>query len=229
MKIILLFTLLSLLSFLSSEVLTYEKVLKNRKGIQLYEQEKFENAEQTFQENAIRYPRQGDLHFNLGNSFYKAGKLEEAENAYHLALRDKDFEQKSKVFHNLGNVKFEQKDYKNALNYYRNALLEDQNNADSRYNYELAAQYLQRQQQQPQSSESEEQNDDKKEQQQNQQQQQSDDDKKEEQQQKQKLTDDEKQKLDNAEQILRALQQKEKELMKDEKKSSDAQKTGKYW
>jgi tetratricopeptide (TPR) repeat protein len=152
------FIILVLLAFsLSAKVLTYEKVLKNRKGIQLYEKEKFEDSENTFQENAMQYPNEGVMHFNHGNSLFKDGKLEEAENAYQLALRDEGFSEKSKLYHNMGNVKFEQQDYKNALNYYRNAIMEDQNNADARYNYELAAQYLQRQQQQQQ-QDNEEQN-----------------------------------------------------------------------
>ncbi len=43
------------------------------------------------------------------------------------------------------------------------------------------------------------------------------------------MNEEEEKKMEDAEQILRALQQKEKELMKEEKKPKDAQKTGKYW
>jgi Ca-activated chloride channel homolog len=227
---IIILTLLSML--LEAEVFTYEKVLQNRKGLQRFENEEFSEAEEVFKENAMNYPREGIMHFNHGNALYKAGKLEEAENSYRLALRDQKFQDKSKIYHNLGNVKFEQQDYKNALDYYRNALIENQNNEDARYNYELASHFLQRQQEQPQSSQSDEDGDNNEEQEEQQDQQQSDDGNQEQEQKEQQqieLSEEEQKRKEEAEQILRALQQKEKELMKEEKKPSDTNKQGKYW
>jgi single-stranded DNA-binding protein len=84
-------------------------------------------------------------------------------------------------------------------------------------------------QQQSQDDKKNEEEQDKDEQQKQQQKQDQQDKDKEKEEQQQQMSEEEKQKIDNAEQILRALQQKERELMKDEKKNSDAQKTGKYW
>ena len=88
-----------------AEVLNYDKVITNLKGIKEFEKENFTDSEKEFSKNSINHPRDGRLHFNLGNSHYKNGKLEDAENDYNLALKDKDFTNKSSVYHNLGNVK----------------------------------------------------------------------------------------------------------------------------
>ena len=137
---------------ISAGVLTYDKVLKNLKGMKFYEKGNYENAEKNFGENALKYPNDGKMHFNLGNSLYKNGKLDDAEKEYNLALHDKKFSDKSKILQNLGNVKFQQKNFKDALKYYRDALLQNPQNDDARYNYELAARFLQQQQKQKQQS-----------------------------------------------------------------------------
>ncbi len=246
MKII----LLILIGFLSvnifAEILTYDKVLKNLKGTKFYKKEEFEDANNKFNENAIKNPNDGRLQYNLGNSQYKSGELEAAENSYNLSLRDKEFQDRSLAFQNLGNVKFQQQDYKNAITDYRNALIEDPQNLDARYNYELASRFLQRQQNQQQQQQQNKddknkdqekkekqqgQDQEKKEQQeQKQEQQKSEEQQKKEQQMKQEQAKKDEKKKD-AEKMLKALLQKEKEEMKKEKAKMnvDKAKKGKFW
>ena len=152
MKVKLLILLILLLSFctLFSDVVNYDKVIRNLKGIKSYEKEEFENSEDNFKRNAIKYPKDSRLHFNQANAQVKNGMLEEAEQNYKLALNNENFDDRSKALQNLGNVKFLQKDYKNAIKNYRDALVENPQNLDARYNYELAARMLQRQQEQKQ-------------------------------------------------------------------------------
>ena len=244
MKKILILLIGLITSNIFAEILTYDKVLKNLKGTKFYKKEEFDQANEEFNENAIKNPNDGRLQYNLGNSQYKKGDLEAAENSYSLSLRDQDFKDKSQVFQNLGNVKFQQQDYKNAILNYRNSLIEDPQNLDARYNYELAARYLQRQQnQQQQQQNSDDQNKDQekkeqkqnqdqdnKEQQQKQDQQKSEEEKKEEQQMKQEQAKKDEKKKD-AEKMLKALLQKEKEEMKKEKAkmNTDKAKKGKFW
>jgi len=248
MKIILII-LIGLISInIFAEILTYDKVLKNLKGTKYYKKEEFEEAKMEFNENAIKNPNDGRLHYNLGNSLYKNGKLEDAENSYNLSLRDQEFQDRSFAYQNLGNVKFEQKDYKNAITNYRNALIEDPQNLNARYNYELASRFLQRQQnqqqQQQQNKDDKNKDQEKKEKQQNQDQekkeqekqeqkqdqQKSEEEKKQEQQQKQEQAKKDEKKKD-AEKMLKALLQKEKEEMKKEKAKMnvDKAKKGKFW
>lgn len=247
-KLLILFIVLLSFCTLFSDVVNYDKVIRNLKGVKFYEKEDFENSEDNFKRNAIKYPTDARLHFNQANAQVKNGLLEEAEQNYKLALNNDKFKDRSKALHNLGNVKFLQKDYKNAIKNYRDALIEDPQNIDARYNYELAARMLQRQQeqkqQQKQSKDDNDDNDeekDKQKQQQQQQQDKQDDDQKEKQEKQDEQKQDEKQKSqeqklkeqkkEDAEKMLKALLQKEKEEMKKkkEKMNVDRTKTGKYW
>ena len=241
-KILFIFLTVSFLSVsvnLSAEILTYDKAIQNLKGIKHYNKNNFQDSEKKFSDNAIRYPDDNRLYFNQGNAQYKNGKLEDAEHSYNLTLKNQDFSETSKSFQNLGNIKFQQKDYKRAIEHYRNSLIEDPQNMDARYNYELAAKMLQRQQQEKQQQNKNDENKDqeKKEQQKDQQQQkQQDQEKKDEQKQeeqkKQQQQDMKKdQKKEDAEKMLQALLQKEKEEIKKEKQKMnvDKAKHGKYW
>ena len=242
---ILLFLLLSF-STLFSDVVNYDKVIRNLKGVKSYEKGDFENSERNFKRNAIKYPKDSRLHFNQANAQVKSNLLEEAEQNYKLALNNEKFDDRSKAMQNLGNVKFLQKDYKNAIKNYRDALIEDPQNLDARYNYELAARMLQRQQEQKQEQKKDDSDDkdeekEKQEQQQQQQQDKQDDEQKDKQQKQEEQKQDEKQKSqeqklkeqkkEDAEKMLKALLQKEKEEMKKEKEKMnvDRTKSGKYW
>jgi Ca-activated chloride channel homolog len=236
---------------LNAEFLTYNKVLKNLKGIKEYKNDNFQRSEELFNDNSVSNPRDGRLHYNKANSQYKNCKLEDAEQEYNLALRDNNFANRSEIYHNLGNIKFQQQDYKEAIKLFRNALIEDPANQDARYNYELASRFLQQSQQQQQQQSQDQQNENEQQDEQQQQQQQkndeqqdqedkqkeqqqqeqkSDEQKQEEQQQQQKMKEDEKKK-EEAEQMLKTLLQKEKEEMKKQKMKMnvDKSKKGKYW
>ncbi|KQC06356.1 MAG: hypothetical protein APR54_07255 [Candidatus Cloacimonas sp. SDB] len=246
---IILFLLICFQVTLNADILTYDKVFKNLKGIKEYNNENFEKSEDIFNENSINNPRDGRLHFNKANSKYKTGKLEEAEQEYQMALKDQNFRNRSETYHNLGNVKFQEQDYKEAIKQYRNALIEDPENLDARYNYELTSRFLQQQQQQQQQSQDDQKSDKNEEQQEQQSEQQKEDDNQDQQQQqqKQKQNEEEEQreneeqqqqqmkldekKKEEAEQMLKTLLQKEKEEMKKQKEklNVDKSKKGKYW
>jgi len=222
LKIITTIALVSLTAaFLQADVLSYNKVLKNLKGISDYKSENYEKAEKSFSENALEHPDDARLHFNNGNAQYKKGDLDAAEQSYQMAMRDKDFEHKSELYQNMGNVKFQQKDYKNAIGLYRNALVEDPANPDARYNYELASKFLQQQQEQKQKQQSDEneENDDKDKEKQDQQDQQNQD-KKEQQDKKDQEKSDQK---DDQEQDQQNKDQKQEEQKPDDEKSKEEQ------
>jgi tetratricopeptide (TPR) repeat protein len=244
MKSMFIFLILLLSCSLFPEMLNYDKVLTNLKGVKYYNNEEFQESENYFNENSINYPREGKLHFNQGNALYKTGKLEEAENEYNMAFRDDDFKEKSVLYQNLGNIKFQQQDFKNALKHYRNALIENPDNEDARFNYELASRYLQQQQQQQQQQNQDDKNkEEKKEKQKSQEEKKEQEQKQDQQQQKQKDEEEQKtekqkqeqmkkdKKKEDAEKMLKALLQKEKEEMKKEKQklNVDKSKSGKYW
>lgn len=247
-NLIFLLSFIFISSILNAEMLTYDKVLKNNKANKDFKKENYEKATEQYQDNSIKHPDDGELHYNLGNALYKQDKLDEALAEYKMALRDNDFQNKSELYHNLGNVKFKQQEYKSALENYKKALQNDPQNLDARYNYEMAARYLQKQQQQQQQQNQDQENKDEKEnkdqqnqqnsdqnkeqneEQQKKQQQQNQDDQQKNEQQKQAEMKKAKDKKE-AEQMLKALLAKEKEEMEKNKKKMEANKnkSGKYW
>ena len=252
-KLLILLLILPVLP-LFSEFITYDKVHRNKKGIKNFEKQDFEEADELFQENSVNNPDEGTLHFNRGTSLYKNGDFATAEKEFNLALRDQTFSEKSQTYHNLGNIKFQEKEYKDAIKYYRQSLIEDSENPEARYNYELASRMLQRQQQQQQNQQQQNQDenkDEEKEKQEQQQQQQDQQEKQEEnqdkqqqqqkqeeqqqqqqQKQQQQQSKEDKENKEKAEKLLKALMQKEKEEMKkkaQQKLQGQKPKSGKYW
>jgi tetratricopeptide (TPR) repeat protein len=245
--------LLSLIIFsgLLADILSFDKVIKNYRGLQDYDKSKFDQAEEKFEENALQHPDDAKLHYNLGNAKFKQGDLEAAENSWQMSLRDPDFQHRSQALQNLGSIKFDQKNYPEAIKYFRDALIEDPDNQSARHNYEVTSRLLQKQQNQEQqqqqnqddneqnedqdkekeqqSSDQSQQNEEQSEQKQNQQQQEQSEEQPEEQQ--PELTEREKQDREEAEKTLKALLQKEKEeLEKEKEKLKKANpRTGKYW
>lgn len=173
-----------------------------RKGNKDYFNHNYKDAE-------IKYRKSLDLDstyykgtYNLGNALYKQKNFQEAAEKY-LSLADQklDKKTKSKIWHNLGNTYVEQQKYQEALNAYKNALKSNPKDMDTKYNYEYARKKLIQQQQyqhqqQQQDKKQEEQKQDQKKQQ------------NQEQQQKQQMN------KKDAERILQAINNKEKNVQK---------------
>ena len=200
-----------------------------REGNKLYETEKFTEAEGTY---------------NLGNSLYKQGKFPEAAEQYQLiagqgekmVATPEGKARLSEVYHNMGNIFMQNKDYGKAVEVYKQSLRLNPKDDETRYNLALAQKLLSDQQNQDQSQD--QQNDDKqenkdqKDDQQQQQQQQPQDDQKQDKTQEQQQSNEQMSK-DNAQQMLDAFLQDEKDTQEKVKKAQMQQqqrrKTEKEW
>ena len=79
--------------------------------------------------------------YNLGNSFYKKGNYEEALYRQQQAAKNATSkEDKHKAFHNIGNILMQNKQCKEAVEAFKNALRNNPNDDETRYNYALAKQ-----------------------------------------------------------------------------------------
>ncbi|MEA4807742.1 MAG: tetratricopeptide repeat protein [Macellibacteroides fermentans] len=207
-----------------------------REGNKLYKKEKYTESEISYRKSLEVNPRSIEGTYNLGNSLYKQGKFPEAAEQYQLiAAQEKDPVKLAQVFHNLGNISMKNKQYDKSVQAYRQSLRLNPKDDETRYNLALAQKLLENQQSQDQSEEQQnkDQKDDQKnkeDQQQNQQQQQ--DDKKqnktqEEQQQNEQMS------KDNAQQMLDAFLQDEKDTQEKVKKAQMQQqqrrRTEKEW
>ena len=83
----------------------------------------------------------------MANSFYKSGFNKEAINEYKSSIvKAKTKEDLHKSFHNLGDAFMKNKDYQNAVNAFKKALLNKPSDDETRYNYALAKELLKNEQ-----------------------------------------------------------------------------------
>lgn len=213
-----------------------------REGNKLYESEKYTEAEIAYRKSLEVNPRSTEGTYNLGNSLYKQGKFAEAAEQYQIIAGQGEKmvstpEGKARlsgVYHNMGNVFMNAKDYGKAIEMYKQSLRLNPKDDETRYNLALAQKQLSDQQNQDQSQD--QQNEDKqenKDQNKNQQQQQQQqDDQKQDKTQEQQQPNEQMSK-DNAQQMLDAFLQDEKDTQEKVKKAQmrqqQSRKTEKEW
>lgn len=203
---------------------------------QKYRENDFQKAEESYRKSLIEESSVNGT-FNLGNSIYQQQRYEEAIKQYLDAANSAQNNQlKSHAYHNLGNAYFNNQDFKNSIDAYKNALRLDPQDIDTKQNLALAQRKLiqqqqQQQQSQPQNENQENEQEKQEQQQQEQQQQQGEQDDGQQQQQEQEkemeqkdLTKEEAEKLL---QIIEQEEQKVQEKMRGEKKKKT--KSAKDW
>lgn len=175
-----------------------------RAGNKLYTSEKFVDAEVEYRKGLQKNPKSFEATYNLGNALFKQGKYNDAVEMYKNAatLQSSDKNKLASVFHNAGNAFLAEKKIEESINAYKMALKMNPKDDETRYNLAYAQMLLKKQQQNKNK-----QDEDKKEQQKDQQQQPKP--------QEQKQPNMSKQ---NAQQILDALMQDEKNTLEKTKK-----------
>ena len=213
--------------FCSGAVFAQKAERKNvREGNKLYEAEKFTEAEIAYRKSLEVNPRSSEGTYNLGNALYKQKKFPEAAEQYQLIAGqgEKMVEtpegkaRLAEIYHNVGNIGMQNKEYAKSVEAYKQSLRLNPKDDETRYNLALAQKLLQDQQNQ--------QNED-----QNQDQQQ--DDKKQDKTQEQQQEQQEQMSKDNAQQMLDAFLQDEKDTQEKVKKAQAQQqqrrRTDKEW
>ena len=186
-----------------------------RKGNREFEKGNYKEAEKDYRK-ALELNKESAIgKFNLGTAVYKNNNYEESTKIYtDLAEKKNDPDVQAKVFHNLGNSLLQAKEYEKSIAAYKNALMNDSKNADTKYNLEYAKMMLKKQQQQQQQNkDNQDKKDDKKDQKQDQKQ-----DPKENKDQQKPPQDQKKISKDDADRMLEALKNDEKKTMQKVKK-----------
>jgi len=179
-----------------------------RTGNKALDKGNIEQALEKYQEALVQEPDNEKIHYNIGRALYKLQKYPEAISEFQLGLLTKDKSFQAKTFYNIGNCHFKQGKLDDAVNSYVSSLLLNPNDMKAKQNLEFCLKQKEDQQSQNDSTKQ-----DQNQQKQDQQQQKRDIQKQQEQQpkpppQKGQLSKDE------ADRILQALQNKEKENMK---------------
>ncbi len=201
-----------------------------REGNKLYKEKKYTDAEVKYKKSLNVNKNSVPGNYNLGNAYYKEGKYDEASQQYQSVFSDKDASdaQKSQAYHNVGNSMLQAKKYPESIEAFKNSLKMNPKDNDTRYNLAYAQSMLQQQQKQQQQQNKDNKDKDKKnkdqqskdqqnkdqkdKQEQNKDQQSKDQQKKDE----QKQAQEKKQKIskEDAEKILQALNNDEKNAQK---------------
>ena len=170
----------------------------------------FSMAENEYRRALEKKPDDMRWNFNLTNSQYKQMQLEEAANSYrNLAKQAETSVEKARALHNLGNSLLFQQKIDESIESYKEALRNNPTDLDTKYNLAYAQMLKNQQQNQDQQQQNQDQQQDQ--QQQNQDQQQ-------DQQQDQRQQPPPKISQQNAEQLLEALQNAERDIQDKVKK-----------
>jgi Ca-activated chloride channel homolog len=145
---------------------------KNRAGNRLYEQSKFDEALAQYRAAQVIAPELNELSFNAGDALFRKGDLENAVREFGKAAASADTALSADASYNAGNALLKMGQAEQAIGAYTAALKRNPNHEDAKHNLELALQLLEQQQQQQQQNQQGQQNQQDQQKQQNQQNQQ---------------------------------------------------------
>ena len=118
-------------------------------GNKNYENKKYNDAEKEYKKALQQNKNDYISTFNLGNTYYQQGKYEEAANQFQsLTHQPVTKDSMARVYHNLGNSLLKQKKFEESINAYKNGLKNNPNDEQTRYNLSYAQKMLRQQQQQ---------------------------------------------------------------------------------
>lgn len=148
MRNLLLFTFIFYSSFAFSQ--TKEEIALAKENQELLSKAKenieagdFASAEAKYRKVIASDPKNTEAKYNLGNAYYEMGKNSEAQKRYIQAAEvAKSKTEKHKIYHNLGNVFMNEKQYRPAVEAYKNALRNNPTDDETRYNLALAKKML---------------------------------------------------------------------------------------
>jgi len=252
-------TLVMLTVFLLAYGQNERKVIRD--GIRAYGDGEFEEAEVQFRKAESINQESYEAEFNTGTALYSQEKYEETVKQYESLLdATGEDERTAQIWHNIGNSLLEAQQYAPSIEAYKNSLRKNPSDQETRYNLAYAMQKLQEQEQQNQEQQEQEQQeqDQNKNQEQQDQENQKDQDQQdqekqkdqdqnkdqEQQEQEQNKNQDEQERdqeqqavpkeisKEDAERMLKAIQQQEKDVKEkvDKKKAAAAKvKTEKDW
>jgi tetratricopeptide (TPR) repeat protein len=229
--ILLLFVFVSFQSYSQST-----RVLVND-GVDLYKEQKFADAEVNFKKGTEKNPESFEAKFNLGDAYYKQQRYDEAIKTFQSSfVNAKNDEEKAKIYHNIGNSLLKSQKVKESIGAYKEALKLNPNDQETKYNLSYALNQLKKpDQNQQQNNQNKDENKDQQQDKQNQDQQQQDQQKQDQQKQDQQQQQSQEQKEQEltkkeAENILNALKENEKDLQKQLRKIRGQRvKTEKDW
>jgi tetratricopeptide (TPR) repeat protein len=207
-----------------------------RKGNASYTDTLYSEAEQKYREALMKDQNSYAASFNLADAIYKQEKFSESTSLFKaLSEKTQNKIEKSESFHNLGNSLMKEQKIDEAIEAYKNALRNNPKDIDTKHNLAYAQRMKNQQQKQEEEKEEEQDKDEEKEEEKEEEEEKKEEEKEEEKNNQEQNENSEEQSKeepkkpqdpnemteDEAEQILDALQQQEKELQEDLQKKKN--------
>lgn len=208
----------------------YKKAVENSDSTKI-DSVNFAKAEIDYRKALDKKPGDFKSQFNIGNSLFKQKKWSESSSQYQQILESTSKEEKGKAWFNYGNSMLAQQKLDESISAYKNALRNTPRDLEAKYNLEFARKMKQKQQQQQKNQDKnkdkdkkyqnkDQQKKDQNKQDQNKDQQKKDQDKQNQDQNKQQQQQQQpKISRQNAEQMLKALQNDERQTQEKVKKA----------
>ena len=223
------FYILSLLLVASAgQVLAQQKTDRDylRSGNKLYNDSLFIKAEVDYRKALEINPKSTDAMFNLANALLMQQKAQEAMEQYQSVSKiEKDKEKLAQIYHNMGVMLQSAKQLPQCIEAYKESLRNNPKDDETRYNLALAQKQLKDQQQNQQNQDQQQQQQEQKEDKQDQNKDQQEQEQKDQQQQNQQQQQQNKNEMskENAQQLLNAVMQDEKNVQDKVKKQLQIQ------
>lgn len=209
-------SILLLLMLLAASAASGQKTARDylRGGNKLYKDSLFVKAEVDYRKALEQDPKSTDALYNLGNALLMQQKAKEAMEQFEAASRlETDKGKLAQIFHNMGVILQSSKQYPQCIEAYKQSLRNNPHDDETRYNLALAQKLLKDQQQDQQNQDQNQQKQDQKQDDQQQNQDQQDQNQQQQQQNQDQMS------KENAEQLLNAVMQDEKNVQEKVKKA----------
>ena len=194
-----------------------------RSGNKLYNDSLFIKAEVDYRKALEINPKSTDAMFNLANALLMQQKAQEAMEQYESVSKiEKDKEKLAQIYHNMGVILQSSKQLPHCIEAYNESLRNNPKDDETRYNLALAQKQLKDQQQDQQNQDQQEQQQEQKEEQKDQNKDQQEQNQDQQQQPQQQQNKNEMSK-ENAQQLLNAVMQDEKNVQDKVKKQLQIQ------
>ncbi|MDB5115565.1 MAG: hypothetical protein JWQ79_1057 [Mucilaginibacter sp.] len=120
-----------------------------KNGNELYQQQKYKEAEAAYRKALVKKNQNIEGNFNLGDALYKQKQFDKAgEQFAKIAGSNKNKAVAAGAYHNLGNTLMQGKKLEESIEAYKKSLLNNPKDEQTRYNLAYAQEKLKKQQQQ---------------------------------------------------------------------------------
>jgi len=188
-------------------------------GNKNYESKKYTDAEKDYKKALQQNKNDYTSTFNLGNTYYQQGKYDEAANHFQsLTHQPVNRDTMAQVYHNLGNSLLKQKKFEESISAYKNGLKNNPDDEQTRYNLAYAQKMLRQQQQQQKNDKNKDKKDNKEDKKKDKKEEKKKDDKNKKDKEKQKPQPQNNISKEDAQRLLDALQNDEKNIKEKVKK-----------